>query len=99
MCDERGLSISAPPPVLPIKDVKIDAAPWLGCDTADLAMAALGPGARTQSVVTDEGSSDGCMHVERAIVPRVASGLVQPLAPTALPPSSGHERGVFRPPR
>jgi hypothetical protein len=99
MCDERGASAIAPPPVLPIRDVKIDTGSPLGCDDPSPAVAPLGPRARTQAVVVDESSDDACLRVEQRAMPKPAPVLFSVNAARELANSSGHERGVFRPPR
>jgi hypothetical protein len=99
MCDDRGASAIAPPPVLPIRDVKLEAGVPFGCATPLVSVAPAGPSARGQAVVTGESFDEAWMKpaptkVSRFSTPRVPAGVV-----VSLPPSAGYRRGVFRPPR
>src|SRR6266481_2902381 len=74
MCDERGLSIIAPAPVLPARDVKIDAGLPLGCDAPAIGVAPLGPRARSQTVVVDDGFDEAWVRPAAERVPTLTPG-------------------------
>jgi hypothetical protein len=98
MCDERGLSISAPPPVMPMGDEKIDTAPQLGCDVSPGLAFRSSARPRVQ-VVANESPIDACVRVDRHEISRRGSAPFESLEATSLGASPGHDRGVFRPPR
>jgi hypothetical protein len=99
MCDERGASAIAPTPVLPARDVKIDAGAPLGCD-APVAIVA-GPGWRAHQhvVVVADGFEDAWVRPTVHGLPEMTSGSDLARSLLSLPVSSEHGRGVFRPPR
>src|SRR3954452_9604095 len=102
MCDERGAPAIAPSPVLPIRDVKLEAAPPQPCDYEPSAILITGrPRATRADVVTTGDSLD-----ESWVDPQVVLGVDAPCASSVPPPltmllypTAAHQRGVFRPPR
>jgi hypothetical protein len=99
MCDDRGLSAIAPAPVLPARDVKIDAGLPLGCDVPAIGVAPLGPHARSQTVVVEDGFDDAWVRPAAERLPMLAQGHAFAISAVLLPVSPGFGRGVFRPPR
>jgi hypothetical protein len=99
MCDEKGASAIAPPPVLPIRDVKIDAGAPLGCEAPPFVHSPVGPRAQGHSVVSDASFDDAWIRPGPGLTPKPS--FVRACGPLAisLPPSAGYRRGVFRPPR
>ena len=100
MCDERGASAIAPPPILQARDVKIDAAPF-GCDGPDFVMARVVARARTSGgvVVDDIAFQEAWVRPATERLPSPMSGQALAGAQDPFPASSAHVRGVFRPPR
>jgi hypothetical protein len=100
MCDDRGASAIAPPPVLPVRDIKLEAGVPLGCETPlTVTIAPLGPSARGQAVVAGESFDEAWMKPVPTKVSRLTSARVPAGVVVSLPPSAGYRRGVFRPPR
>jgi hypothetical protein len=103
MCDESATSRIAPPPVLPIRDVKLEAGS--PCDTAPASrapvmVAPVGPRAPTHPAVNSD-----AVAIEAWVRPRVVQ-----ISPPAIQHSGvdfdasvhtkpGFRPGVFRPPR
>ncbi len=100
MCDDRGASAIAPPPVLPVRDVKLEAGVALGCEIPlKLGIAPVGPRAHGQEVVARDSFDEAWVKpvppkIVRLGLARAPAGIV-----LSLPPSAGYRRGVFRPPR
>ena len=101
MCDERGASAIAPPPVLPVRDTKLEAGLPLGCETPLMVTVAPGttqrarPDRRRRSFLR-RGLDEACSP--QGLAPQL--GAVVPAGVVvSLPPSAGYRRGVFRPPR
>jgi len=100
MCDDRGASAIAPPPVLPIRDVKIEVGAPLGCETPLMVkVAPAGPSARGQAVATGDSFDEAWMKPAPTRVSRLSSARIPAGVVLSLPPSAGYRRGVFRPPR
>jgi hypothetical protein len=100
MCDDRGASAIAPPPVLPVRDVKMEAGSPLGCEAPlRLTVAPLGPRARGQATIEGDSFEDAWLKPASAKMTRFASAPAPDAAALSLPPSAGYRRGVFRPPR
>jgi hypothetical protein len=101
ICDERGASAIAPPPVLPIRDVRAEAAPPPICPDfeTDTDGAAFVPGGSRPIPTPDSAAVDAWIATGPANLPRAAASLSLTLrsAPLALAP--GHRPSVFRPPR
>src|SRR5258708_4091165 len=100
MCDDRGASAIAPPPVMAVRDIKLEVGVPPGCETPlKVSVAPVGPSARGPVVVVGDSGEEVWMNRAR---PKV-SGLSSARAPggvvVSLPPSAGYRRGVFRPPR
>jgi hypothetical protein len=99
MCDERGLSAIAPTPVLPAKDVKIDAAFPLGCDAPAFNVAPAGPRARGQTAPVADGFEEVWLRPSAPRLPKLFPDQEFAASSLLVPVSAGHGRGVFRPPR
>jgi hypothetical protein len=100
MCDERGASAIAPPPVLPVPDVKLEPALPLGCDTpVHMSVAPVGPTAQSHAAIEGDCVEDAWLKPAPAKVTRFGSSPTPDQAVLSLPPSAGYRRGVFRPPR
>jgi hypothetical protein len=100
MCDERGASAIAPPPVLPVRDTKLEAGLPLGCEPPlTVTVAPARPSARGQTVVVGDSFDEAWMKPVVPRVSRLSSALVPAGVVVSLPPSAGYRRGVFRPPR
>jgi hypothetical protein len=101
ICDERGASAIAPPPVRQLRDVKIDAGFPLGCEAPLPARAAFGPrgGGQPQPVVTDGGFDDTWVRPSAPRIPRRPAAKAPGASTMMLPASAGFARDVFRPPR
>jgi hypothetical protein len=100
MCDERGASAIAPPPALPLRDVRLEAGRPLQCDSPlKMTVAPIGPSARGQAVVTGDSFEDAWIKPALTKVSRLSSAPAPGGAVVSLPPSAGYRRGVFRPPR
>ncbi|HEX9295309.1 MAG TPA: hypothetical protein VF881_05725 [Polyangiaceae bacterium] len=98
MCDEKGASAIAPTPVLPIRDVKIDAGRPLPCDAPD-ALAPVGFRARGSSQVVQSSFDESWVPADHRGLPTLNADLLAAAVMVSLPPSAGYRRGVFRPPR
>jgi hypothetical protein len=98
MCDEKGASAIAPTPVLPIRDVKIDAGRAFPCDAPD-GFAPVGLRSRGSSRVVENAFDEAWVPAERRDLPTLKPELLAAAAIVSLPPSSGYRRGIFRPPR
>jgi hypothetical protein len=97
MCDARGMSVDAPPPVTPIRDARIEGAPAPLCRTA--ATIKLGHRVQRGTAVVDTPSIESWVTAARTAVPKpIAAHVTRPTAPELLR-SPGHREGVFRPPR
>jgi hypothetical protein len=100
MCDERGASAIAPPPVLPVRDVRLEAGLPLGCQTPlTVKTAPAGPSARGQAVVAGESPNEAWVKPVPTKVSRLSPARVPGGVVVSLPASAGYRRGVFRPPR
>jgi hypothetical protein len=100
MCDQRGASAIAPPPVLPVPDVKLEPALPLGCDSpVHVSVAPLGPTARSHLAIEGDAFEDAWLKPGPTKVTRFGSSPTPGQAVLSLPPSAGFRRGVFRPPR
>jgi hypothetical protein len=99
MCDERGLSAIAPAPVLPAKDVKIDAAFPLACDLPVFSVAPAGPRARGQTIVVVDGFEEVWLRPSEPRLPKIFPDQEFAASSLLVPVSAGFDRGVFRPPR
>jgi hypothetical protein len=102
MCDERGASIIAPPPVLQARDVKIDTAFPSGCeDPLSSPRAAFGPrnGAHPQPVAADSGFNDAWVRPTLPRLPKLTPRHAIDGSIALLTASPGYGRDVFRPPR
>jgi hypothetical protein len=102
MCDERGASIIAPPPILQARDVKIEAAFPVGCDSPLPARAAFGPRTKghPQPVASDNKNFDDAWV--RPTVPGLPEFTPRHAIDGSialLSASPGYGRDVFRPPR
>jgi hypothetical protein len=101
ICDERGASAIAPPPVLQARDVKIDSGYPIGCDAPIFSMAALAHRfhAGAQHVARDGGFDDAWVRPAVVPLPKLGTGDLSLSFTALLPPSPGFCSGVFRPPR
>jgi len=99
MCDERGASMIAPPPVLPAVDAKLDVGLPLGCDLTSDGVLALGPRARGQAVVIDKMPDQACVRTVASPIAQPDNELLSGVTAARLSASPGFGRGVFRPPR
>ena len=98
MCDTRGMSVNAPPPVTPIGDARVESTAAPICRTAS--MVRIGHRVQRATTVVDSSTPvDGWLKVERLRLPTpLASKITTATAPGLLK-SPGHADGVFRPPR
>jgi hypothetical protein len=98
MCDERGMSVDAPPPVMPIRDARIERGNASFCRSAALALD-LGRRVQRGSQVVDPPSIDAWLEIaELPAIGAAPSGLLrEPRG--GLVPAPAHSSGVFRPPR
>jgi hypothetical protein len=98
MCDTRGMSVNAPPPVTPIGDARVESMAAPICRTATVVRF----GHRVQRAATVVDSStpiDGCLKIEHVGLPTPLASKVTTATATGLLKSPGHASGVFRPPR
>lgn len=99
MCDDRGASIIAPPPILPIVDARIEAVPGCAADHAT-ALAALRPGSRSApSAAAAPALAEHAVLDASDLVPPAPSELGLPFPPVRGRPQSGVARGIDHPPR
>jgi hypothetical protein len=103
MCDETASSRIAPPPVLPIRDVKLEAG--YPCDafpmgSAPVTVVPVGPRApASPAVSSDAASIEGWVRPSAVPILR-ATGLRTRVRPEASADAKpGFSLGVFRPPR
>jgi hypothetical protein len=100
MCDDRGASAIAPSPVLPVRDVKLEAGVPTGCETLlRMSVAPAGPSARGQAVVSGDSFDEAWLKPSLTKVSRLSSARAPGGVVASLPPSAGYRHGVFRPPR
>ena len=101
MCDERGASMIAPPPVLLARDIRIDAStPRGGCDLATSKLLQVGTRAHPQpSLVSNDTFDEAWVRPARVGLPPPDPGATKAAALAIFPVCRGHEPGVFRPPR
>ena len=101
MCDEKGASAIAPAPVLPIRDVRLEAAQPLSCDDIDtVAVISDGPRAGSSApVVIDHDSIETWLRPPTSPSLRAGSARARPSTPNSFQLPLGFRRSVFRPPR
>src|SRR5260221_12481900 len=62
MCDDRGASAIAPPPVMAVRDVKLEVGVPPGCETPlKVSVAPVGPSARGHAVVVGDSVDEAWM--------------------------------------
>jgi hypothetical protein len=101
MCGANGATLIAPPPVMPIRDVRLESGSPLACERDQQArIVAAGPSAQQSAP-----SPTNDPPTEAWIRPS-AVAMTKPLVKTSgsidevhTAPTMSHERGVFRPPR
>jgi hypothetical protein len=92
------MSVDAPPPVLPIRDARIEGSAAPLCrDPA--ALLAAGHRVRRGATVVDGAAVESWMKTERASLPKRAAVRIADFVALGLRRASGHDAGVFRPPR
>src|SRR5262245_3596472 len=98
MCDARGMSVDAPPPITPIGDARIERAPVPHCRTA--AMIRLGHRVQRGIAVVDTTVSieSWVTTAQNAVPPPDTRCVARPTQPR-FSTSPGYREGVFRPPR
>jgi hypothetical protein len=102
MCDERGASIIAPPPVLQARNVKLEAAFPTGCDDPFAPRAAFGPRTKGQPrPVANENKTFDDAGVRPTVpgLPELTPRHAIDGSTVLLTASPGYGRDVFRPPR
>jgi len=99
ICDERGASSIAPPPILPAHDVRLEAGFALFCIDFDV----FGPGdtsvAPGPPQAPDELTSDYCVPMAQAWPSTPRSGRLTVSPFVSVGRAAGHRPGVFHPPR
>jgi hypothetical protein len=101
MCDERGASAIAPPPVMQARDVKIEAAFPFGCEGPLPVRAALGQrsSSHPQPIGSDGGFDDTWVRPSLPRLPKLAPRHAIDGSTALLAAAPGYGRDVFRPPR
>jgi hypothetical protein len=98
MCDTRGMSVNAPPPVTPIGDARVESTPVPLCRTAT--MVRLGHRVqRAATVVESSTPIDGWLKIELVRLPTPLASTITTATAPGLSKSPGHGDAVFRPPR
>jgi hypothetical protein len=98
MCDARGMSVDAPAPVLPIRDARIEGSAAPLCRDPAVLLAA-GHRVRRGATVVDSALVESWMKTESAALPKRAAMRTADFVALGLMRASGHDAGVFRPPR
>ncbi|HKQ71921.1 MAG TPA: hypothetical protein VJT73_21400 [Polyangiaceae bacterium] len=100
MCDERGVSVAAPAPVLPMRDIRLEAASTPACDDALIrAVFANAPQAHGQPRPVADAPDEAWITPAAKARARSESTRCEAFGVGALPIPAGFRRGVFRPPR
>jgi hypothetical protein len=102
ICDERGMSAIAPPPVLPVADVRLESAPsGPVCLEADLGLDGVAVAIDGVPVPPHDPPTpiDGAMASSMTQLARFRGEALPREADEAAPVRSGFARGVFHPPR
>lgn len=98
MCDERGMSVDAPPPVMPIRDARIDRGDASFCRSAALVLD-LGRQVQRGPEVVDPTPVDAGLEIsDPPPIGAAQSGILSETS-GGLVPAPAHTNGVFRPPR
>jgi hypothetical protein len=92
------MSVDAPPPVLPIRDARIDGSSAHLCRHA-AALLGLGHRVRRGATVVDGATIESWIKTESVLLPKLAAVRVAEIDATGLVNAPGHDGGVFRPPR
>lgn len=97
LCDQRGVSITAPPRIYPIADARIEAAP--GCGDAELSPA-IGPGPQDPSHSAQSlATPPPAVLVPELALPPPPGAEAAPPPHIAGGPRRGFDRGIDHPPR
>ena len=100
MCDEKGASVIAPSPVLPIRDVRIEEGSPVGCDDTLISVTPMSPGARSHSVLARESlTQDAWMKPPGPSLFHRSSTRAPATVSEGRAPAQDHRPTVFRPPR
>ncbi|MET0591853.1 MAG: hypothetical protein ABW133_04085 [Polyangiaceae bacterium] len=103
MCDETASSRVAPPPILPIRDVKLEAAH--PCDKAPaerapVAVTPVGPQVPSAPAVHQGGiANEAWMRPNELFIAPPNASIRRDGSSDSLPLAAGFSRSVFRPPR
>jgi hypothetical protein len=98
MCDARGMSVDAPPPVLPIRDARIDGmSPPLCHDAA--VFFDIGRQVRRGASTVTAGTVDAWLQTKNGSLPPNGAAHALEIVDRGLTRAPGHDTGVFRPPR
>ena len=98
MCDARGMSIDAPPPVLPIRDARIERTSQPSCHDLALSFEA-GHQVQRGANVVHTGTIDTWSKTANCFLPPIAATRAPTIVCRGLTRAPGHDAGVFRPPR
>ena len=98
MCDARGMSVEAPPPVLPIRDARIEGIAVPLCHDAAVLLE-VGHRVQRGANVVHSGTVDTWLTTECYRLPPLAAAQKLEIVGGALSRAPGHDAGVFRPPR
>lgn len=97
LCDQRGVSITAPPRIYPIADARIEAAP--GCGDTELSPA-IGPGPQDPSHSAESFTTPPhAVLVPELALPPPPGAEAAPPPHAAGGPRRGFDRGIDHPPR
>jgi len=99
MCDARGMSVDAPPPVLPIRDARIDGIQVPFCQDDAAVLFDIGHQVRRGASTVTAGTIDSWLQTERCALPPNGAGDALEMLDRGLTRAPGYDAGVFRPPR
>ena len=98
MCDARGMSVEAPPPVLPIGDARLERSSAYLCRDAP-AVLGLRHRVRRGTIIVDGAPIESWIKTESGVVPKLAAVRTVAIGREGVLNAPGHGAGVFRPPR
>jgi hypothetical protein len=98
MCDARGMSVDAPPPVLPIRDARIDGVSLPLCHEAAVFFD-IGRQVRRGANTVTAGTVDTWLQTQKCSLPPNDTAQGLEIVDRGLTRATAHDTGVFRPPR
>jgi hypothetical protein len=99
MCDARGMSIDAPPPVTPIRDARIERTPVLLCRDQAARLGVRQQVSRGATAVADGAAIESWITTKSTSLPTLTDERAVFFSGGGLMKAPGHDAGVFRPPR